>query len=79
MALLIVACVNEKDLGSGNPTPEDPLADLDVADDFNYTTSKSLQVQLEVPEFLLLSGVVDLMPVETFSKTWSCPHKPIVF
>ena len=51
--LTLVACVNESDLGPGNPgSDDDPLAALDVEDDFDYSTSKNLRVELDVPLFL---------------------------
>ena len=53
LALFAIGCVSESDLGPGNPsTDDDPLAALDVADEFDYATSKNLLVQLEVPGFL---------------------------
>ena len=53
MCLTLVACVNESDLGQGNPgSDDDPLAALDVADDFTFSTTKKLRVELDVPGFL---------------------------
>jgi len=53
LALFAIGCVSESDLGPGNPSSDDdPLAALDVADEFDYATSKNLLVQLEVPGFL---------------------------
>ena len=53
IGMFLISCVNESDLGPGNPgTDDDPLANLDVADDFDYATSKNLSVQLDVPDFL---------------------------
>lgn len=53
LGLFALGCVSESDLGPGNPSSDDdPLAALDVADEFDYATSKNLMVQLDVPGFL---------------------------
>ena len=53
IGLFLISCVNESDLVKGNPEiPTDAFADLEIGDGFNYATSKTVRVQLEVPSFL---------------------------
>ena len=60
LAMLVASCVNENDLdspGNNNPEGNDPeqdaiLADFDVPDGFDYSTTKAVEVVLDAPDFL---------------------------
>lgn len=77
--LIWSGCVSETDLGpptdddvSNPPTnPEGPLAELNVPAGFDYSTSKDIQLVLDVPDFL--KGAV----FSVFGKTGSLDSIPL--
>ena len=56
VALFVLGCVNENDLEDpiidNSVDPDHPLAGLNVSVDFDYVTSKSVTLQLDVPNYL---------------------------
>ncbi|SFU46655.1 LruC domain-containing protein [Pustulibacterium marinum] len=57
LAITAMSCVNEKDLdpvdeATKNLVQDGPMQGMNVADDFNYETSKQIQLDLSVPDFL---------------------------
>lgn len=77
--LALSGCVSETDLGPpmdddiANPptNPEGPLAELNVPTGFDYSTSKNIQLVLDVPDFL--KGAV----FSVFGKTGSLDSIPL--
>ena len=71
LALFAIGCVSESDLGPGNPSSDDdPLAALDVADEFDYSTSKNLLVHyLKRPR--LITPTLLRVRVECFKPFYS--------